>query len=206
MENIVYIRMKKHIRLSGVPVVHLKDIAFVGAVSPKVRKRLEQTQIYQVTESDSNYIVIDGFIIIRHLQLTEPSIEIQLIGPSQTIIHAEEHKKEMPIWVAAMVWLVLFIGAAMTIMNFHYDVSMQDVQQKLHYLLTGKKEDHPLWIQVPYSIGLGMGMLVFFNHWFKKRFNEEPSPLEVEIYKYQQSLDEYIIDHENKLNDSKRTH
>ncbi|MCL6616308.1 MAG: stage V sporulation protein AA, partial [Anoxybacillus ayderensis] len=33
---------------------------------------------------------------------------------------------------------------------------------------------------------------------FKKRINEEPSPLEVEMFQYQQSLDQYVIMHENK--------
>ncbi|MFP3360102.1 stage V sporulation protein AA, partial [Planococcus sp. SIMBA_143] len=39
-----------------------------------------------------------------------------------------------------------------------------------------------------------------FNHLFKKRFNEEPSPLEVEMFNYQQDLDQYVIVHENDEN------
>lgn len=90
----------------------------------------------------------------------------------------------------------------MTIMNFHNDVGMQEVQQKLHYLLTGENNKHPLWMQIPYSLGLGLGMLLFFNHWFKKRFNEEPSPLEIELFKYQKDIDHYISYYENKMEDS----
>ncbi|KPC99373.1 hypothetical protein LR69_02359 [Geobacillus sp. BCO2] len=41
-------------------------------------------------------------------------------------------------------------------------------------------------------------MILFFNHWFRKRINEEPSPLEVEMFNYQQSIDQYVILHENK--------
>lgn len=87
----------------------------------------------------------------------------------------------------------------MTIMNFHYDVGMQETQQKIHYMLTGKVAESPLWIQIPYSLGLGVGMLLFFNHWFKKRFNNEPSPLEIEISKYQDALDDYIKKHEKHV-------
>ncbi|MDD1367314.1 hypothetical protein PTB13_04110, partial [Bacillus sp. MHSD17] len=53
---------------------------------------------------------------------------------------------------------------------------------------------------IPYSLGLGLGMVLFFNHVFQKRINEEPSPLEVEMFQYQQSLDQYVIVHENKDN------
>ena len=52
--------------------------------------------------------------------------------------------------------------------------------------------------QIPYSIGLGLGMVLFFNHFFRKRINEEPSPLEVEMFNYQQDIDQYVIIHENK--------
>ncbi len=51
----------------------------------------------------------------------------------------------------------------MTIMNFHYDVSMQPVQQKLHFILTGVENEYPLWIQIPYSIGLGLGTVLFLT-------------------------------------------
>src|SRR5699024_2856818 len=86
-------------------------------------------------------------------------------------------------------WILLFIGTAMTIMNFHDDVNMQAVQQKVHFVLTGQETEYPLWIQIPYSLGLGLGMILFLNHWFKKRINEEPSPLEIELFTYQQDLD-----------------
>ena len=69
--------------------------------------------------------------------------------------------------------------------------------QKLFTLITGRIDDKPLLIQIPYSFGLGIGMILFFNHFFKKRFNEEPSPLEVEMFNYQQDLDRYVIMNEN---------
>jgi stage V sporulation protein AA len=43
-------------------------------------------------------------------------------------------------------------------------------------------------------------MVLFFNHLFKKKINEEPSPLEVEIFNYQLDLDKYVAMNENKEN------
>jgi stage V sporulation protein AA len=68
----------------------------------------------------------------------------------------------------------------------------------LYTIITGVKEPKPFLFQIPYSIGLGLGMILFFNHVFQKRINEEPSPLEVEMFNYQQDLDNYVIIHENK--------
>lgn len=202
MPETVYLRMKKHIERPVLHEVQLKDIAYISTLTAK-KQELENTVIYRITPKDKSNVVIDSFLIIDHFHAQYRDLEFQLIGPAQTIIQVARNQKKAPIPVVAGVWLLLFIGMAMTIMNFHYDVSMQEVQQKLHFLLTGEENEFPLWIQVPYSIGLGMGMLLFFNHWFKKRFNEEPSPLEIEIYKYQQDLDDYVTHYENKLNDAK---
>ncbi|ALX48002.1 stage V sporulation protein AA [Lentibacillus amyloliquefaciens] len=198
MSDIVYLRMKKNIETSYLKKVTLEDIAYISTVSP-LKKDLDKTPIYRITNKDRNVVIIDSFLVIDHLNEAYNNLEFQVIGPSHTLIRIQKHKKSPNLLIVSFVWLLLFIGAAMTIMNFHYDVSMQEVQQKLHFLLTGVRSKYPLWIQIPYSIGLGAGMLLFFNHWFKKRINEEPSPLEVEIFNYQQNIDQYLSHFENKL-------
>ncbi|WP_339214792.1 stage V sporulation protein AA [Ornithinibacillus sp. FSL M8-0202] len=206
MDGIVYLRMKKKLEIKNPIELKLKDVAYISSNSHEAIEKLQELRIYRVTEKDKEIVIIDSFLIIKHLTENYPNLEIQLIGPEQTIIRISKYKKNPNMVIVCFVWLLLFIGTAMTIINFHYDVSMQAVQQKLHYLLTGEENEFPLWIQIPYSFGLGIGMILFFNHWFKKRFNEEPSPLEVEIYKYQQSLDDYVNYHENRLNDPKYPH
>ncbi|MBP1969659.1 stage V sporulation protein AA [Virgibacillus natechei] len=203
MADIVYLRFKKQIELSFMQQVQIKHIAYVSTSSTQKRKKLEDTTIYRISEKDNNIVVIDSFLVIDHLNSEYNDLEFEVIGPTQTLIRINEKKKKAPILVISSVWLLLFVGTAMTIMNFHYDVSMQEVQQRIHFLLTGEQNEFPLWIQIPYSFGLGIGMLLFFNHWFNKRFNEEPSPLEVEIFKYQQNLDNYVNHYENELNDTK---
>ncbi|MFC4557440.1 stage V sporulation protein AA [Virgibacillus kekensis] len=204
MTHIIYLRMKKNVELTCLKELKLDDIAFISAPS-ELKHKLEKTPIYRITEKDAEIVVIDSFLVIDHLSELYKDHEFQLIGPDRSIIRIKKHKKPPNPVVVAAVWLLLFIGTAMTIMNFHYDVSMQEVQQKLHFLLTGEEERTPLWIQIPYSFGLGAGMLLFFNHWFSKRINEEPSPLEVEIFNYQQDLDQYVGYYENKLNDTNRS-
>jgi stage V sporulation protein AA len=124
-------------------------------------------------------------------------MEIQQVGPTQTIVEVVFERKRASLPFFIVVWLLLFIGAALAIMNFHEDVSMRAVHQRLFFILTGEQDETPLLLQVPYSIGLGLGMILFFNHVFKKRINEEPSPLEVEMFNYQQDLDRYVIINEN---------
>lgn len=200
MSQTVYLRMKRNVNLSEYKHLHLKDIAYLAAPE-KLKSILEDRPIYRMSEKDQNIIVIDAFLIISELMKEYEGLDIQSVGPAQTVIRIELRKKRANVSIAILIWLLLFVGTAMTIMNFHYDVSMQEVQQKLHYILTGETNEFPLWIQIPYSLGLGIGTLLFFNHWFNKRFNEEPSPLEIEISNYQADLDYYLILHENKLDE-----
>lgn len=200
LKDVVYIKMKKHVRKFSRELLTLKDLAHIN-YNGRELTRIEQIPIYKITEEDNNIVVIDYFVITRLLAKYFPEKEFQLIGEPYSIINIEEIRKEQSIFITVFVWLLLFIGTAMTIMNFHYDVSMLEVHQKLHLIITGNEEQHPLFIQIPYSIGLGFGMLLFFNHWFKKKFTDEPSPLEIELHNYQKNIDNYVINYENILND-----
>ncbi len=198
MEKTVYIRMRNRIIASQDQEIMIGDIAQV--LAPEGMERaIKELSIHQITKRDSNYVVIDAMKIIRKITGLFPGSDIQAIGPAQTLIEVNIEKRRvlsLPFFI--LIWLLLFFGSAMAIMNFHDDVSMKDVQSKLYTIITGEVSETPLLFQIPYSFGLGMGMVLFFNHIFKKRINEEPSPLEVEMFNYQQSMDNYVMIHENR--------
>lgn len=195
--EMIYIRMRNRVHVKLNQKVKIKDIARIIGKDETV-KPLEEKILLTVRKEDQNIIIIDLVQMIETIQAIDQSIEIQAIGPAQTIIEVVYDKRKVSFLNFAAVWLLLFLGAIMTIMNFHVDVSMGEVHQKLFTIITGKVDEKPLLIQIPYSIGLGLGMILFFNHFFQKRFNEEPSPLEVEMFNYQQDLDQYVILNENK--------
>lgn len=197
MENTVYIRMRNRVQVKPNESVFLKDIAQIIS-REDMHSILEKLPVHKVSPEDNNIIIIDVMMVVRRITKQFPTADVQAIGPTQTIIEVMLKKKPVSYSLFVMVWFLLFIGSAITIMNFHEDVSMQAVHQRIYTMITGKKESKPLLLQIPYSFGLGLGMILFFNHFFKKRINEEPSPLEVEMFKYQQSLDQYVILNENK--------
>lgn len=197
MDNTIFIRLRHRIQVKEKQTILLKDVAVI--VAPKnVAEELENLKIYQVKKEDHNIIVIDAITVLREIVQATNRRDIQLIGPNQTIVEVATQKVRVSFPLFLLVWFLLFIGSAFTIMNFHEDVSMQSVHQKIVYLLTGLDDLSPLIFQIPYSFGLGLGMILFFNHVFKKRINDEPSPLEVEMFNYQQAIDHYVIMHENK--------
>jgi len=196
MEKTIYIRMRNRVQVKPEEILLLKDIAQIIA-SETIYQDLTVLEVKRVSPKDHIHI-IDVMKVIHFITAIYPDYEVQAIGPAQTIIEVIYKKKGMSIPFFILVWILLFFGAALTIMNFHEDVSMQTVHKRLYFIMTGKEVEKPLLFQIPYSIGIGVGMILFFNHVFKKRLNEEPSPLEVEMFNYQQSLDQYVILYENK--------
>ncbi|WP_338451738.1 stage V sporulation protein AA [Niallia oryzisoli] len=197
MEKTVYIRLRNRVFVRPHEKVYLKDIAQIIA-EDVLHKQLSQLLIYSISDQDRNIIIIDVMQVIAKIAQFDSSIDVQVLGPSQTIVEVVDRKKKVSPILFILTWFLLFFGSMLTIMNFHEDVSMQTVHQKLYKMMTGQDNEKPLMFQIPYSIGLGLGMIIFFNHVFKKRLNEEPSPLEVEMFNYQQDLDQYVIMHENK--------
>lgn len=197
MEKTIYIRMRNRVQVKPEESLLLKDVAQIIA-GEEIYEKLLLLPIQTVTPGDHNILIIDVMKVIKFITSIFPEYEIQALGPPQTIIEVIFRRKGMSIPFFILVWFLLFFGAALTIMNFHEDVSMRSVQERLYTMITGHTEEKPLLFQIPYSIGIGLGMILFFNHVFKKRINEEPSPLEVEMFNYQQSLDQYVILYENK--------
>ena len=197
LEKTIYIRMRNRVQAEPEEKVLLRDVAQIIAPEP-VLSNIKTMMVHQLTQKDRNIVVIDVMKVINLITDTLEDCEVQTIGPAQTIIEVTLKKKGVSIPFFLLIWFLLFFGSAMAIMNFHDDVSMKSVHEKVYTIITGEKDAKPLLFQIPYSIGLGLGMILFFNHVFKKRINEEPSPLEVEMFNYQLDLDNYVIIHENK--------
>jgi len=200
MEKTVYMKMRHRVQVYPDATVSIGDIAQIMTSSDYLYHVIKNRVVYRVRKSDKNFVVIDAMKVIDEIMRFNPAIDIQMVGPAQTIVEVVYKKKRLSVIYFALIWLLLFVGSGLAIMNFHEDVSMQEVHQKLYTLITGETEEKPLLFQIPYSIGLAIGMILFFNHVFRKRINEEPSPLEVEMFNYQMSLDQYVITHENKEN------
>lgn len=203
LEKTVYIRLRHRVFVQPNDKILVKDIAQIIA-EESIYNQIKEIVLYQVKPEDRNIVIIDIMQIVEKIKELDPAIEVQLIGQSQTIIEVVFKKRKVSPVLFLLIWFLLFFGSMLTIMNFHEDVSMQDAHQRLYKIITGENVEKPLLFQIPYSLGLGLGMIIFFNHVFKKRLNEEPSPLEVEMFNYQQDLDRYVVMHENKERMSKK--
>ncbi|MCR2820291.1 stage V sporulation protein AA [Lederbergia panacisoli] len=197
MVNTIYIRMRSRVETKRFNKVTLSQTAQILAPDQYLPE-LADLIVYELKKDDNQLVVLDVMRVIKTISSHFPDCEVQTIGPTQTIIEIIREKKITSKPLFLFVWILLFTGSGLAILNFHEEVSMRVVHQKLYWIITGKENVKPLLMQIPYSFGIGMGMILFFNHIFKKRFNEEPSPLEIEMFNYQQDLDHYVAIKENE--------
>lgn len=204
MRKPLFLLLRKRLSVQPRAVITLGDVCQLYWDGER-EEELARIPVYQVKPEDGDLVIIDIMQVIRKLRTLYPEVPLEVQGATQLIVEVQNPRKSANPVLVALVWLILFIGSGLAIMNFHADVSMIQVHQRLYYLITGQTSQQPLWLQIPYSIGIGLGMVLFFNHLFQKRITEEPSPLEVELFLYQQNLDQYYIQHENKENERSKT-
>lgn len=189
----IFLQMRKRIQIRPGQNLRVKDVADILAEN---KEEIENLPINRFGKHEGKLAVVELMDVLQVIQRAGCPADIRTIGPPQTLV---EFKTPAPIpgWLAvAGVWSILFVGSGLAIMNFHTDVSMKEVHERIFYLMTGVKKSKPLILQIPYSFGIGLGMVLFFNHVFRKKFNDEPTPLELEVFLYQENIDQYVIDHE----------
>ena len=49
-------------------------------------------------------------------------------------------------------------------------------------------------LEISYCIGLAVGILVFFNHFGKKKITPDPTPIQVQLRKYEEDADTTFIE------------
>ncbi|SDC38418.1 stage V sporulation protein AA [Paenibacillus sp. UNCCL117] len=188
----IYIRLRRTLSINPREPVTLGTVAQILS-PPEYERELLQLELYRPKEYDGNLVLVDMMLIISKVQEKFPELQVELFGDPHTLVEVQGKVKRPNKVLIVLVWLLLFVGSGLAIMNFHADVSMAEVHRHIYKLLTGRDQAHPLLLQIPYSLGIGIGMIVFFNHLFQKKFNEEPSPLEVEMYMYQENVNQYVI-------------
>ena len=83
-------------------------------------------------------------------------------------------------------------------MAFNNDVDTTKLFQQIYQLVTGTTTDGFTILEVSYSIGLTIGILVFFNHFGKKRFTVDPTPLEVQMRLYENDIQTTLVENASR--------
>ena len=142
--------------------------------------------------------------LISEIKKKEPDLEINNIGEADFIITFKNKPGPGLVWQwckTLFVCLICFFGAAFAIMTFNNDANVLDVFRKIYEITTGQASDGTTALEVGYSIGLPVGILLFFNHFTSWKFSLDPTPLEVEMRLYEENVNKTLIQNEERKED-----
>ncbi len=60
-------------------------------------------------------------------------------------------------------------------------------------MVTGYRGDGYGILELSYSVGLAVGIIVFFNHIGGRRITKDPTPIEVEMRVYEKDVNQALI-------------
>lgn len=195
-QETLYIKGDRDVEVTKTDVT-LGDILTIECSSKEVIPKIKSLKILKIPDKGKQRFVISILKIIACIHEKYPGMEIQNLGETDIIITYENQKtpsKAAHVIKTAFVAVLTFTGAAFSIMAFNNDVSVTKLFSQIYELLMGTKADGFTILEVSYSVGIAIGILVFFNHFGKKKFTVDPTPLEVQMRVYENEIQTTLIE------------
>lgn len=195
----VYIKADRNVEVTK-PEVTLGDVLKIECSNPNMVPKLNALKLLKFHHTDKKHQNRTAVSILRVIQCIHeqyPNIDVQNMGETDFIVTYEEQQTAegaVHYMKAAVVVVISFIGAAFSIMAFNNDVDTTKMFSQIYELLTGNKSDGFTILELTYCIGLVIGILTFFNHFGKKKFSVDPTPMEVEMRLYENDIQSTLIE------------
>ena len=186
----VYIKADRNVEVTD-PCVKLGDILSMECANPTVLPKLKTIKLLRfhgVDKKTQNRVAVSILKVIECIRAEYLEIEVQNLGEQQSMGGVWHILK------TSQVVLISFMGAAFSIMAFNNDVGVTKMFSQIYELVTGTKSDGFTVLEFTYSIGIAIGILTFFNHFGKRRFSVDPTPIEVEMRLYENDLQTTLIE------------
>ncbi|MBU3803935.1 MAG: stage V sporulation protein AA [Candidatus Cellulosilyticum pullistercoris] len=189
----IYLRAYKRKTVEAQKWVTIGEIADVAAPS-EVKAKVDATKIFCVPEPDKKGKYIITIIeIINRIWKDYPKAEIQNLGEPDIVIEYQPNPtkpKDIWEWVKVLgVCMIVFTGACIAIMTYNTDTSLGKTFIILNQMFTGEAVEQPFLFTIPYSIGITVGIIVFFNHIGFRKITEDPTPMQVEMKNYEMDVE-----------------
>ena len=199
-QETLYIKGDKNIEVTK-PEVTLGDILSMECSNQNVIPRLKTIKVMKMQEKNGQRKVISILKIIKLIHEIYPNMDVQNLGETDIIVTYEEQKSTGMISYlikTGFTAVLTFTGAAFAIMTFNNDVSVRKLFSQIYQLMTGIKPQGSTILELSYSIGLTIGILLFFNHFGKKKFSVDPPPLEVQMRTYENEIQTTLVENASR--------
>ena len=192
----IYIRAEQNVEMQTEDV-YLKDIAKLTCSDNHILAKVKAIKVHRFKEDEPKRQVISLLKIIEEIDKVCPGADVQSVGEAAVMveyINVNRHKGPVQAIKLAFVAMVSFFGTSFTIMAFHNDIGINDVFTKIYEMVMGQQGDGYGILELAYSLGLAIGIIVFFNHIGGRRITKDPTPIEVEMRIYEEDVNKALIE------------
>lgn len=198
--DILYMKGDRDVEVSHWDVT-LGDILSFECTNQQILNRIKTIKIVKMKETGEKRCVISVLKIISCIHQEYPELQIENLGETDIIVTFEKQNAAggtAHFMKAAAVCLIVFVGAAFSIMTFNNDVSVTRLFAQINEIVTGSSGNGFSTLEISYSIGITVGILTFFNHFGKKRFTVDPTPLEVQMRVYENDIQTTLVENASR--------
>ncbi len=197
-QQTIYIKPFKKTTIEEKSLVYIKDIADITAASD-IQGPISDLLVFKVPKpSEQKKYLITIIDIIKVILAAYPDVCVQNVGEIDVLVeyHPKAAKENTLIeWIKTLcVSTIIFFGAGIAIMAYTKDAALDKAFVVVNRIFTGQEVENPVWITIPYSIGIAVGIVTFFNHVGRKKLTDDPSPMQVEISQYEDGVEDSLID------------
>ena len=178
-------------------VIVLKDIAKIYCLDSAVSQRINEMEIYRFKKQDEGRCVITVLKVISLIQKMEPQLTLNSLGDTQVIV---EQVKEKKIFFGgnrikiAVVASLCFFGTMFTTMAYHNDISILSLFERIKRIIGKDQGERVTLLEIAYSVGLSVGIIVFYNHIGKRKLTKDPTPIAVEMRTYEAEINQSLVE------------
>lgn len=196
MNAVLYMQIDANIQIKH-PHIYLQDIARLSCSDSKILNRLRVMPVINLKPDAPGRYVMSVMDLVDKIQQKEPDLTVTPLGETDFILTYEKPGSQNMIfrWLKiALVCLVTFFGAAFSIMTFNVDADVEKLFQQIYFQVTGQNSSGFTPLEIAYSVGLGLGILFFFNHFGHRKITADPTPMQVQMRKYEDDVNTTITE------------
>ncbi len=193
---VVYLKCDRNVEVKCQEVL-LKDLGEVQCKDAMISAKLKNMRVHRFSVAGQNRTVISTLKLIQQMEECCPDITVEVLGETDVLVEwvmVDRYVGPTQWLKVVMVSLVCFFGTAFSIMAYHNDVGVNDLFTQIYQLTMNREPSGLNPLEVSYSIGLALGIIVFFNHVGGRRITKDPTPIEVAMRNYEKDVDQTLIE------------
>lgn len=192
----VYVKLKRDVKVFNYQVA-IRDVADISSSDNTLSAKIKTIKLFQIQIEKTKREIVSVIKVVDAILKEYPELEIQSVGEMECIVEYVGDKKRNKLWdmlKVLFVSLISFFGAGFAIMTFNEDVSVSDVFGSLYNYVVGNIPEKPGILELTYSLGLGIGIILFYGHIGGRRITKDPTPIEVQMRVYERDVNDALVE------------